>query len=245
MPSNTIVNVLSTTRADSIHFTKINEFGDMTDLTFDDMLFITAVRDGEEVTKNVRVRDFGKFFDTFNVEAQWFIPVVNGSKISWQWSDAVASIDTIDIAAMIPVVSDTANGLMTSIDKLKLDNMSEYKLPIATEETLGGVKPDGQSIVVDENGVMSAVTGMPVCTQCTLKADSWDPDSKSQKISMAVNVDNRNVVDYPPQYIQIVSQHHVLAINEESDGITFQCDSIPVNDITVYITSMGVINHVN
>ena len=239
------VNVLSMNKSDSLHFSKISEFGDMTDLTFDDMLFITSIRDDEEVTKNVRVRDFGKFFNEFNVKAQWFVPVVTDSKISWKWSDAVSSIDPIDVAAMIPTASDTVNGLMSSTDKVKLDQMSVYELPIATTKTLGGVKPDGESVIVDENGVMSAVTGMPVCTQCTLKADKWDPDSKSQKIKMTVNTNNRNVIDYPPQYIQIVSQHHILAIKEESDGITFQCDAIPVNDITAYVTSMGVINHVN
>ena len=78
-----------------------------------------------------------------------------------------------------------------------------------------------------------------------LNADGWDPDSYSQKIMLEVNVNNRNVIDYPPEYIQIVSQHHILAIKEETDGITFQCDSIPVNDITVYVTSMGVIRNVN
>ena len=60
---------------------------------------------------------------------------------------------------------------------------------------------------------------------------------------MSVNVNNRNVVDYPPSYIQTVSQHHVIAVEEEPDGITFQCDTIPVTDITVYITSMGVVKN--
>ena len=34
-----------------------------------------------------------------------------------------------------------------------------YELPIATTEILGGVMPDGTSITVDENGVISAVGG--------------------------------------------------------------------------------------
>lgn len=239
------VKVLSMNRAEPIHFTKINEFGDMTNLTPEDMLFITAERDGEEVTKNVRVRDFGQFFKEFNVDAQWFVPVVDGSKISWKWSEAVNSLPDIDIAAMIPTVSSTVNGLMTSIDKIKLDNVAEYTLPVATTENLGGVKPDGVSIIVDDDGVMSSVTGMPLCTECTLTVDGWDPDYLTQKIMMEVNVNKRNVVDYSPEYIQTVSQHHILAIREEADGITFQCDSIPVNAIKVYITSMGVTRNVN
>ena len=36
---------------------------------------------------------------------------------------------------------------------------SSYELPIATTEILGGVIPDGTSITVDENGVISAVGG--------------------------------------------------------------------------------------
>lgn len=209
------VKVLSMNRADPIHFTKINEFGDMTDLTPEDMLFITAERDGEEVTKNVRIRDFGQFFKDFNVDAQWFIPVVNGSKLSWQWSEAVNSLPDIDIAAMIPSASESLNGLMTSVDKVKLDNLSE------------------------------AVINTPICSECVLTANGWNPSTLTQKIMMRIDTNNRNAIDYPPEYNQIVSQHHILAIREESDGITFQCDSIPASSIIVYVTSMKVTRRVN
>ena len=248
------VKVLSMNRADSIHFTKINEFGDMVNLTPEDMLFITGERDGEEVTKNVTVRDFRAFFSHVNTDQQWFIPIRDESKITWKWTDTasllkgastIQTLHDIDVAAMIPTVSSTENGLMTSLDKSKLDNLAEYELPIATTEVLGGIKPDGQSVVISDTGVLSAVAGMPMCTERVLNADGWDPDSYSQKIMLEVNVNNRNVIDYPPECIQIVSQHHVLTIKEETDGITFQCDSIPVNDITVYVTSMGEIRKVN
>ena len=248
------VKALSMNRAEPLHFTKIRDFGTISNISYDDMLIITAERDGEEVTKNVTVRDFRTFFSHVNTDQQWFIPIRDESKITWKWTDTasllkgastIPTLPDIDIAAMIPTVSSTENGLMTSLDKSKLDNLAEYELPIATTEVLGGIKPDGQSVVVSDTGVLSAVTGMPMCTERVLNADGWDPDSYSQKIMLKVNVNNRNVIDYPPECIQIVSQHHVLAIKEESDGITFQCDSIPVNDITVYVTSMGVIKNVN
>lgn len=46
----------------------------------------------------------------------------------------------------------------TEKDKLAsiAENANNYVLPVATTDVLGGVKPDGTTITVDENGVMSA-----------------------------------------------------------------------------------------
>ena len=142
---------------------------------------------------------------------------------------------------MISTASTTKNGLMSSIDKAKLDSLRDYELPIATTETLGGIKPDGQSVVVNESGVLSVLSGMPMCIERTLYASAWDVDTLTQKVSADINVNNRNVIDFTPDYVQTVARHHILAVKEENDGITFQCDSIPVSDVTVYITSMGVV----
>lgn len=50
----------------------------------------------------------------------------------------------------------------TTVEKNKLANIAEnannYKLPVATKDILGGIKPDGVTITVDENGRASSIT---------------------------------------------------------------------------------------
>lgn len=243
------IDVLSMTSSEPLKFAKISEIERTTTVYRDDYLLLSNDTDGVEKTRSVKLCDLKAYFEEVNITMQWFVPVVNNGIISWEWASGVESVDPIDIRSMVGLVDETNDGLMSALDKAKLDSIEagakNYILEPATTEKLGGVKPDGTSIVVDENGVMRSLTGMPLCTQCVLDADAWDPDNFTQKITMEVNVNNRNVIDYPPEYIQIVSQHHVLAIREETDGITFKCDTIPVNDITVYITSMGVTRRVN
>ena len=52
----------------------------------------------------------------------------------------------------------TDDGKLYIGDK-EISGGGSYELPIATTEILGGVIPDGTSITVDENGVISAVGG--------------------------------------------------------------------------------------
>lgn len=52
----------------------------------------------------------------------------------------------------------TDDGKLYIGDK-EVSGSGSYELPIATTEILGGVIPDGTSITVDENGVISAVGG--------------------------------------------------------------------------------------
>lgn len=62
--------------------------------------------------------------------------------------------------ASTAVATTSANGLMSSADKVKLDGIEEganaYVLPPATTDTLGGVKPDGETIAATD-GIISAV----------------------------------------------------------------------------------------
>lgn len=45
---------------------------------------------------------------------------------------------------------------MSAADKRKLDGLENYALPAATIATLGGVRPDGSTITVNEDGVITA-----------------------------------------------------------------------------------------
>lgn len=53
-------------------------------------------------------------------------------------------------------VTPTSDGLMTKTDKTKLDGLENYVLPVATTKLLGGVKPDGATITVTADGVITA-----------------------------------------------------------------------------------------
>ena len=52
-------------------------------------------------------------------------------------------------------------GMMTDAERQKLagiaDNANNYTLPVASTDMLGGVKPDGKTIVADSDGVLTVV----------------------------------------------------------------------------------------
>lgn len=48
-------------------------------------------------------------------------------------------------------------GAMSKEDKIKLDGLHNYELPTASTDTLGGVKVDGTSITINQNGVISSI----------------------------------------------------------------------------------------
>lgn len=57
-----------------------------------------------------------------------------------------------------PAVTDSAPGLMTAVQKKKLDKLSNYSLPVASATTLGGVKIGG-GLTITNGVVSSSVTG--------------------------------------------------------------------------------------
>lgn len=65
--------------------------------------------------------------------------------------------------AQAAAATQSASGLLTAADKTKLDgiaaNANKYTLPVATETTLGGVKPDGTTVTVGTDGTISAQAG--------------------------------------------------------------------------------------
>jgi hypothetical protein len=77
-------------------------------------------------------------------------------------------LDSIEIATAVPEdVSTSAGSLGTSTKYAREDHVHKYsgggyELPIATTSILGGIKPDGTSITVNETtGVATAVAGEP------------------------------------------------------------------------------------
>ncbi|WP_223848114.1 head fiber protein [Bifidobacterium tissieri] len=61
---------------------------------------------------------------------------------------------TVDIS--VDTATTDMAGLMSGTDKTKLDGLEAYELPAATTSTLGGVRPDGTTITVNSQGVITA-----------------------------------------------------------------------------------------
>lgn len=226
--SKKIVRVYSADECADINFKQIGKLEHVETLNADDILLVVD-KNGNGNINNVEIRELAEFFSKVNVNAQWYLPKVDGSVISFEWSELTSNHpEPIDILDLIPIATEERAGLISAENIAKLNSLRPYKV-------------DGKTIIANSDNVISAVGGTPISTKVTLTASGWDIDLKTQKIQISINTENRNVIDVPSEYIQVVSQHHILAIREETDGITFQCDSIPGVDISIYITSMAVV----
>lgn len=77
-------------------------------------------------------------------------------------ASAPVTVTRTDETASITVAQATssADGLMAAADKEKLDGIqsgaNRYTLPVASTATLGGVKPDGKTITIGQDGTITA-----------------------------------------------------------------------------------------
>ena len=107
--------------------------------------------------------------DLSNYAAKTDIPtkvsqLENDSNFLTEHQDLSSYAKTEDIPTELPANggnADTVNNhtVNTDVPSDAVFTDTVYTLPIATTEILGGVMPDGTSITVDENGVISAVGG--------------------------------------------------------------------------------------
>ena len=80
-------------------------------------------------------------------------------------ASAPVTVTRTDETAAITVAQATssADGLMAAADKKKLDGIqsgaNKYALPVASTATLGGVKPDGRTITIGQDGTITAQSG--------------------------------------------------------------------------------------
>lgn len=77
-------------------------------------------------------------------------------------ASAPVTVTRTDETASITVAQATssADGLLAAADKKKLDGIqsgaNKYTLPVASTATLGGVKPDGRTITIGQDGTITA-----------------------------------------------------------------------------------------
>ena len=113
-----------------------------------------------------------------------------------------------------------------------------YELPIASNTVLGGIKVDGSTITVDENGVASSHNGIKVSPVLTLTADGWADNTQTAEI--ALDVTNRIVVDETFGEQPTWRECGVYPSSISETGITFTCTTTPTSDLTFKVTSFTV-----
>ena len=138
---------------------------------------------------------------------------------------------------------------MANISQITIDNNTFDIKDTQARNGLGGkqdVLTPGQNISITkdtttgETVISSSSGGSIVSTSylLTLTASGWDSETKQQTVEYELNTDNRNVVDITVGELPLWSTYNVYAVSETATGITFQCDSIPEEDLTFRITSM-------
>lgn len=140
--------------------------------------------------------------------------------------------------------TESSSGLMTAADKTKLNGIeaqaNKYILPTASTDTLGGVKVDGTTIVIDQNGVIRSTGGTPMAYDITLPISSWDVSTGMLHVNLVLDTNNRNVVDVDPSSLDEWVDCRVHAVSEDPSGITFACQRIPLHTLNATVISMSV-----
>lgn len=124
------------------------------------------------------------------------------------------------------VATPSADGLMSSTDKTKLDGLGSggnYTLPVADSDTLGGVKAGGNNITIDVDGTIHAASGgytLPTMTD-SVKGGAL-LGSTLEVVADVLNVKE----DVSPQY-KIIDHGSISA------NINIDVSAAPVQKITV------------
>ena len=134
----------------------------------------------------------------------------NGTNVSWDNSNA-----TVTISSTAPVNADwnSTTGLSRILNKPTIP--PAYSLPIATAETLGGIKI-GANLSIDANGILSANPGsynLPIASAGTLGGI---------KIGSGLTIDGNGVLTATgsssvPQIQDLTSTTNSLAVNQTSE----------------------------
>jgi len=90
----------------------------------------------------------------------YILPVASASALGGVKVGANLSIDaggvlSASASGNIPEVTTTTPGLMNPADKVKLDGLTNYTLPVASASALGGIKV-GANLSIDADGILSA-----------------------------------------------------------------------------------------
>lgn len=121
--------------------------------------------DSVKIQPNVNEDTFTDFEDDYNNVKTTITRNKNLADSSINNLDARVSVleQAAGSSESLGLASHSAHGLMSKNDKIKLDGIDEeannYVLPRATENILGGVKADGTTTTIDNDGTIHAVGG--------------------------------------------------------------------------------------
>ena len=153
--------------------------------------------------------------DTIKIDGSGnlYIPTISYNDLS----DTLTAGDNISIVNNVISATDTTYsvattdtaGLMSALDKQKLDSLTIYSLPLANTTTLGGIKPDGTTITVDnETGIASVPTPtIPDVTTSTSGLMSATDKAKLNGINPSAN------------YTYAGTTNGYISINDNIDGV--------------------------
>lgn len=128
------------------------------------------------------------------------------------------------------------------VDEDKIAHITSYQLPTASEDTLGGVKVDNETIQIDENGTISVkdVNSAVGSRAFALKTTAWNSDNQ-QFVSLPLDIEKRNVIDVYADSVNEWAECGVIGIEESEEGIKFSCREIPSHKLYFRVVSFKVI----
>lgn len=100
----------------------------------------------------------------------------------------------------IPLASTTTNGIMSATDKVKLDSLSNYTLPVADSSTLGGIKI-GSGLNIDSNGIVSVDNKLYILVNSLESVTTPD----ANKIYLVLNSSSTSETNSFTEYVWITS----------------------------------------
>lgn len=165
------------------------------------------------------------------------------SKLPIATADKVGSIKsggdiTVSTDGAVTVNSVNGKTVGVNVPETAVFTDTVYELPVASDTTLGGVKVDGNTITVDENGVASSHNGITVSPVLTLTASGWI--NNTQTVEIVLDITNRIVVDETFGEQPTWRECGVYPSSVTETGITFTCTTTPTSDLTFKVTSFTV-----
>lgn len=165
------------------------------------------------------------------------------SKLPIATADKVGSIKsggdiTVSTDGAVTVNSVNGKTVGVNVPETAVFTDTVYELPVASDTTLGGVKVDGNTITVDENGVASSHNGITVSPVLTLTASGWIDNT--QTVEIVLDITNRIVVDETFGEQPTWRECGVYPSSVTETGITFTCTTTPTSDLTFKVTSFTV-----
>lgn len=205
---------------------KISELTSETELS-ENHILITEQENATETKKS-----------TLGLILNWIVgklPIATADKAGNIKSGGDITVGTNGVVTVNSVGGKTVNA---DVPENAVFTDTVYELPIASDTVLGGIKVDGSTITINENGVVSSHNGIKVSPTLTLTANGWV--GNVQTVEIALDTNNRIVVDETFGEQPTWREYGVYPSSVAETGITFTCTTTPTSDLTFKVTSFVI-----